>query len=106
MKNLFKPALLVLMMTVTLPSVSNATSNHRGKINPIEKIDSEESQKMVNRLKEINAMDRKSLTRSEKRELRHEVKSIQRELRTKDHGGVYISVGAAIIIVLLLILIF
>ncbi len=58
---------------------------------------------LVHRLEEIKAMDVSALNRSEKRALRKEVRSIDKNLR--DHyGGVYISVGGLIIIILLLII--
>ncbi|MES2575843.1 MAG: hypothetical protein V4572_12940 [Bacteroidota bacterium] len=60
---------------------------------------------MFNRLEEIKAMDKSSLSRSEKKELRKEVRAIKSELKATGNG-VYISVGAIIIIILLLILIF
>jgi hypothetical protein len=56
------------------------------------------------RLVEIHEMDLKSLTRAEKRALRQEVRSIKSELKDLS-GGVYLSVGAILIILLLLILI-
>jgi len=62
---------------------------------------SAENQALITRLNEIDAMDKKTLTRVEKKELRREVKSIKEQLAT---GGVYISVGAIIIILLLLII--
>ncbi|HQZ24322.1 MAG TPA: hypothetical protein PLD18_03400 [Flavobacterium sp.] len=58
---------------------------------------------MVNRLEEIKAMDKSSMTRVEKKELRKEVKEIKANLRSSN-SGIYLSVGAIIIIVLLLIL--
>ena len=58
---------------------------------------------MINRLEEIKAMDKSSMTRVEKKELRKEVKEIKANLRSSN-SGVYLSVGAIIIIVLLLIL--
>jgi hypothetical protein len=54
------------------------------------------------RLSEINEMDKSAMTSSEKNELRKEVREIKKE--QKNSGGIYISVGAAILIVLLLIL--
>lgn len=54
------------------------------------------------RLNEIKEMDMSAMSSSEKNELRKEVKAIEKEQRPS--GGVYISVGAAILIVLLLIL--
>jgi len=57
---------------------------------------------LKNRLEEINAMDKENLSRPEKKQLRKEVKSIK---RTQDSGGgVYISVGALILIIVLLII--
>jgi hypothetical protein len=61
-----------------------------------------EAQKLINRLEEIKAMDTKNMSRSEKRELRREVKHIEKKLATA--SGVYVSVGALLIIILLLIL--
>lgn len=56
----------------------------------------------MDRLNEINEMDMSAMSSSEKNELRKEVRAIQKEQRPS--GGIYISVGAAILIVLLLIL--
>jgi len=55
------------------------------------------------RLTEINAMDMKKMESSEKKELRKEVRSIKHELRTIG-GGVYVSAGALILILILLII--
>ena len=53
------------------------------------------------RLSEIKAMDIKSMSRTEKRAMRKEVRSIEKEMKTMGNG-VYISVGGIIIIILLL----
>ena len=103
MKNLFKTTLLVTLMAITLPATSYAISSSVTNGNPT-KTEAEHSQKLINRLEEIKSMDLKSLTRKDRKELKREVKSIQRELHTSS-SGVYISVGAIIIILLLLILI-
>ncbi len=58
----------------------------------------------INRLNEIKDMDKSNLSGAEKRELRKEVRSLKREVRSNNRG-IYLSLGAAIIIVLLLILI-
>jgi hypothetical protein len=55
-----------------------------------------------NRLEEIKAMDKSSLTSVEKKELRKEVRAIKTNLKASNNG-VYLSVGALIIIVLLLV---
>ena len=76
---------------------------------------------LVNRLEEIKAMDFTEMSSSDKKELRKEVRSIKKDLKSYGESdafanakaaadgeatrGVFISTGAAIIIVLLLILI-
>ena len=55
------------------------------------------------RLDEINAMDKSTLTRSEKRALRKEVKAINASLKSNGNG-LYLSLGAIIIILILLII--
>jgi hypothetical protein len=60
---------------------------------------------MVNRLHEIKEMDKKSLTKEEKKELRTEVKEIKKDLKEKRIApGVYVS-GAALILAIVLLLI-
>lgn len=59
---------------------------------------------LVNRLNEIKDMDKSDMSRAEKRELRKEVKSIKADLKSSGNG-IYLSVGAIIIVILLLILI-
>lgn len=58
---------------------------------------------MVTRLNEIKMMDIKSMNATQKKELRKEVRAIKSDLR-KAGEGVYLSVGAIIIIILLVIL--
>lgn len=59
---------------------------------------------MMNRLEEIKKMDKSNLSSSEKKEIRKEIRSIKASMKATGNG-VYLSVGAIIIIVLLLILI-
>lgn len=59
---------------------------------------------MLNRLEEIKAMDKSALNSAEKKELRKEVRAIKADLQSTGNG-VYLSVGAIIIVILLLILI-
>jgi hypothetical protein len=66
-------------------------------------IESEEARAIINRLNEIKAMDKSTLTPSEKKVLRKEVKESKKKMQ-RIGGGVYLSVGAIIIIILLLII--
>jgi len=58
---------------------------------------------LLTRLDEINTMDKSAMSHDEKKALRKEVRSIDKTLHD-GYGGVYISVGALIIIILLLII--
>lgn len=62
-----------------------------------------EVKNMLNRLEEIKKMGKSNMSRSEKKELRKEVKKIKANLKATNNG-VYLSIGALIIIILLLIL--
>ena len=96
-KKLTGIAIIALLMTVSVPAIS-------APIMPNEPNGSEvAAQAMLNRLHEIKDMDKNNLSRSEKKELRNEVKNIRKELKSNSRG-IYLSVGAIIIIVLLLIL--
>lgn len=58
---------------------------------------------LLARLDEIRLINRSSILPSERKEVRKEVRSIKEQLRTLN-GGVYISVGALLIVIILLIL--
>jgi DNA-binding transcriptional regulator WhiA len=59
---------------------------------------------MEQRLEEIKAMDFKSMSKDEVKSVRFELKEMKKEAK-RAGNGVYISVGAIIVILLLLILI-
>jgi hypothetical protein len=58
---------------------------------------------LLTRLDEIKTMDKSSLTSKEKRELRAEVRSINKNMHD-NYGGIYISVGGLLLIILLIII--
>lgn len=64
--------------------------------------ETEQIQVLVDRLNEIKAMDMSTLTSVEKKALRKEVRAIKQEVKAVN--GIYLSIGALVIIVLLLIL--
>jgi len=98
---------IVLLLSVTAMSSQATVTNNRDK-DKVALMSKEEKLARIKtielRVSEIKAMDKSTLTRTEKRALRHELKDMRKE--TSGLGnGVYLSVGAVIIIVLLLILI-
>lgn len=62
-------------------------------------------EEMRARVAEIKAMDKSDLTREERKALRKELREMNKQARSWGSGGVYLSVGAIIVIVLVLILI-
>ncbi|MEK6782695.1 MAG: hypothetical protein AABY93_13420 [Bacteroidota bacterium] len=68
--------------------------------------ESVEVKALINRVNEINAMDKSAMSSSEKKELRKELRSIKRDVNEHSHGGaVYIS-GSLLLFIILLIIIF
>ncbi|WJJ97367.1 hypothetical protein [Algibacter luteus] len=63
----------------------------------------EEIKVLINRLNEIKALDKSALNRLEKKELRKEVRTIKQKVRSTGNG-IYISSGAIILILLLIII--
>lgn len=86
-------------------ALSFTPSEAKAATGPVKTELSNDSMIMVNRLDEIKTMDKSNMSRQEKKELRTEVKGIEKKMHD-GYGGVYISVGALIIIILLLIIIF
>lgn len=62
-----------------------------------------QAEMLINRLEELKSIDRSTLSRTERKALRKEVRSIDKELRGFS-GGIYLSVGAIILILVLLVL--
>jgi len=71
---------------------------------PVENAESVEAKTLILRLDEIKAMDMSKLKSTEKKELRKEARTIKRELRDIS-GGVYISAGLLIVILIVLIVV-
>ncbi len=95
----FKILIFVCFATFAIPGTTHAA------VMPSDSIaDSRLAAHIIQRVTEIQNMDKTDLTRSEKNELKKEL----REMKQKADGldkRVYLSIGAIIIIILLLILI-
>jgi len=104
MKILLRIAAIVMVMAVIVPAnaatiVPNApvSQNAAGNEDP-------RARQLIERLEEIRGLNKTELSRGERKALRKEVRGIQKEMKAIK-GGVYLSVGAIIIIILVLILI-
>lgn len=94
--NLFRAFLLIIIIVLGAPNV-----NASPRVEPIGQ--KEQIQRLENRLEEIKAIDKSKLSKDEKKALRGEVKQIKKEMK-EISGGVYLSVGAILLIALLIIL--
>jgi len=73
--------------------VDSAASVNAARINQIQQ-----------RLDEIKAMDKSALTRTARRELRHEAREMRAEVESvKAHRAMYVSVGGVLLVVAILI---
>ncbi len=97
-----KIALFVICIGSTSPAVSN-TISPQTKSNSDSSKNANKTNDPLVRLQEIKDMNKENLSRAQKKDLRKEVKEIRKEIRTSKNG-IYLSVGAIIIVVLLLIL--
>ena len=95
---------LVLMALLAFPNTTMASESPY--TNPTERTEEipDEVKMMLDRVNEIKEMDRSNLTRSEKKELRKELREIKKDLKKRRGSGLYISTGAIIIILLLIII--
>ena len=93
----------IVLMTATLFSNRIQAANGNTTIVHRSMISSKDSIEMFVRLYEIKSMDISTLNSAEKSQLKKEVKSIEKKMKLSG-GGLYISAGALIIIILLLIL--
>lgn len=91
---------LTVLLTSAALLTNAATTDPATKTTPIE---SPELKAMVSRLNEIDKMDKSALSRSERKALRKEVRGIKDNVREVG-GGVYISVGALLLAIILLII--
>jgi hypothetical protein len=94
----------VMLLFALIPFQLKASSDKEKAVKATtETIEASRVDEIEARIEEINTMDKAGLTAVEKRELRKELRSLKSELIAPT-GGIYISVGTAILIVLILIL--
>ncbi len=107
-QKMYMPLLAFVLMLSTFASNAATTISLNDKPVATSVVATEEQKKVKleaikMRLEEIRDMDKSTLTKQQRKDLKAEVRSLGKEARS--NGGVYLSVGAIIIIILLLILI-
>ena len=101
-KKLFRIAPLAILLAIAIPA-SAIVDPGTPPATSTTKTEDPRAQQLLQRLEVIKSMSKSELTGSEKKELRKEVKGIKKEMKAIK-GGVYLSIGAIIVIILLLIL--
>jgi hypothetical protein len=102
MKKIILCVMATFLSLTFLPLQSKAATAEPSSLVATKPAEAAEVRVMELRLTEIRAMDKSELNASEKKDLRKEVKSINHKLRDIS-GGVYVSAGAILLIVILLI---
>lgn len=98
MKKLLVSFATAALLLVVIPSHANdATASAT-------KTESAEVRILINRVNEIKAMDKSTLSFAEKKELRKELRGIKKEVNRRAGNAIYISGGLILLIVLLIIL--
>jgi hypothetical protein len=93
---------VIMIMFNSMPLHAENESKTPLSANPIENVKEAETDILVERIEYLKEMDKSGFEPTEKRELRKEVRSIQKELVQR---GTYIYIsGTALIIILLLII--
>jgi hypothetical protein len=103
-----KKPLLILATAATLiaftgsPSEAIPFKSKEPKVLTIE--ESERLLEIESKVLEINEMDLSALSKEERKELKYELKSMEKEAKALRGTGLYISTGALIVIIILLII--
>ena len=109
MKKFMFCAFVAFMMLSVYPSQSKASDNTKAATTATVKSDIPTEAALAARLDEIKAMDKSMLSKSEKKELRIEVKEIRKTQDeiyvTHHHHGIYYGLGGVLLIVLIVVLI-
>ncbi len=108
MKN--KILLLAILLMCTFSTVNvNAAINKKDLKAKVAAMTEEQKeariQQIKDRVEEIKQMDKSQLTKEDRKQLRHELRDMNKEAKALGSGGVYISLAGLVIIILLLILI-
>jgi hypothetical protein len=103
MKKIILCVMAIFLSLTFLPLQSNAaTTEPSSSLVAPEPVKSAEVKALESRLTEISVMNTSKMKASEKKSLRKEVRSINHKLRDIG-GGVYVSAGAIILILILLV---
>ncbi|RKD14357.1 hypothetical protein BCY91_07675 [Pelobium manganitolerans] len=61
-------------------------------------------EQLTNRVEQIRSMDKSHMSRAEKKELRAELRQMKKEANAIGNGGIYLSVTALLVIIIVLLI--
>ncbi|HTN18873.1 MAG TPA: hypothetical protein VL125_00285 [Pelobium sp.] len=61
-------------------------------------------EQLTNRVEQIRSMDKSTMSRAEKKALRAELKDMKKQANAISNGGIYLSVTALLVIIILLLI--
>ncbi len=103
MKKLFILFVSAIMMLTIIPSQAGDLKGlYKKEVAGTNTLSADDVAAYEARINAIKAMDKASMTAAERKELRKEVRTIESELKLNS-GGVYVSVGVLLLIIILLI---
>jgi hypothetical protein len=99
--------LMAIILSLTFLPVQSFGATKENPSSPVatkppETTESVEARTLILRLDEIKAMDMSKLKSADKKDLRKEVRSIKRELKSIS-GGIYVSAGVLIVVLIILL---
>lgn len=100
----FTAFLLMASLTVAAPAEAKGDPEKTGK-KTVTTTSTPSMTEIEERVEEIKQMDKAELTRAERRALKKELREMEEAIKMHNGQGLYISFGALLIIILLLILI-
>lgn len=104
--NNIKKSFLIIVIALCNLTINNLSAKSHNETAPMTKTEmsaKENSNILINRINEINAMDKSKLSKKEKSLLKSELKRMKNQVHSA-RNGIYISTGAVLLIILIIIL--
>ncbi|MBK0382561.1 hypothetical protein I5M32_06260 [Pedobacter sp. SD-b] len=95
---------LTLSLFLLVGSVNVASAKTNNETKPLTEKQQLELKKLTDRVEEIRNMDRSNLSREQKKELRAELRAMKKEANSISNGGIYLSVTALLVIIIILLI--
>ena len=103
-KHFFLAIPFAMLIVVSLPAICNTLPADSAAASQSTKTEESRAQQIIQRLESIRYMDKSSMTKADKQNLRKEVKEIRKEMRNHSHLKTYLYIGVVLLAIVLIIL--